>query len=117
MGPAELEFKKNKKLSWSQQMEVVITVLLQAEHQAWIEWVISVCQIYLLLSKANCQVLEIALASREEVVIATDGIREPRDGEEEEMMERGARPMPSKEAMDKFVPFGTLHLLQSGRGC
>jgi hypothetical protein len=42
MGPAELEFKKNKKLSWSQQMEVVITVLLQAEHQAWIEWVISV---------------------------------------------------------------------------
>jgi len=43
MGPAELEFKKNKKLSWSQQMEVVITVLLQANHQAWIEWVISVC--------------------------------------------------------------------------
>jgi hypothetical protein len=42
MGPAELEFKKNKKLSWSQQMEVVITVLLQAEHQAWIEWVINV---------------------------------------------------------------------------
>ena len=39
-------------------------------------------------------------------MIATDGIREPRDGEEEEMMERGARPMPSKEAMDKFVPFG-----------
>jgi replication fork protection complex subunit Tof1/Swi1 len=106
MGPAELEFKKNKKLSWSQQMEVVITVLLQAEHQAWIEWVISVRGFYLLSCNANCQVLEIALASREEVVIATDGIREPRDGEEEEMMERGARPMPSKEAMDKFVPFG-----------
>jgi len=69
-----------------------------------------------LLSKANFQVLEIALASREEVVLATDGIREPRDGEEEEMMERGARPMPSKEAMDKFVPFGTVHLLQRGRG-
>jgi hypothetical protein len=62
-----------------------------------------------LLSKADCQVLEIALASREEVVLATDGIREPRDGEEEEMMERGARSMPSKEAMDKFVPFGMLH--------
>lgn len=69
-----------------------------------------------LLRNANCQVLEIALASREEVVIATDGIREPRDGEEEEMMERGARPMPSKEAMDKFVPFGMLHLLHGGRG-
>ena len=61
-----------------------------------------------LVELANCQVLEIALASREEVVLATDGIREPRDGEEEEMMERGARPMPSKEAMDKFVPFGRL---------
>jgi replication fork protection complex subunit Tof1/Swi1 len=106
MGPAELELKKNKKLSWSQQMEVVIAVLLQAEHQAWIEWVISVRRFYLLSCNANCQVLEIALASREEVVIATDGIREPRDGEEEEMMERGARPMPSEEAMDKFVPFG-----------
>lgn len=63
---------------------------------------------------ANCQVLEIALASREEVVLATDGIREPRDGEDEEMMERGARPMPSKEAMDKFVPFGELQIAVCG---
>jgi hypothetical protein len=59
------------------------------------------------------QVLEVALASREEVVLATDGIVEPRDGEEEEMMERGARPMPSKEAMDKFTPFGRF-LLREG---
>jgi len=59
-----------------------------------------------LIGLSNGKVLEIALASREEVVLATDGIREPRDGEEEEMMERGARPMPSKDAMDKFVPFG-----------
>lgn len=42
MGPAELEFKKNKKLSWTQQMEVVIAVLLQAEHKSWVEWVIGV---------------------------------------------------------------------------
>lgn len=58
----------------------------------------------------NDQVLEIALASREEVVLATDGLVGPRDGEEEESMERGARPMPSKEAMDKFTPFGTSFL-------
>ena len=56
--------------------------------------------------RADDQVLEIAVASREEVVLATDGLVGPRDGEEEEMMERGARPMPSKEALDKFTPFG-----------
>ena len=56
--------------------------------------------------RTDNQVLEIAVASREEVVLATDGLVGPRDGEEEEMMERGARPMPSKEAMDKFTPFG-----------
>jgi replication fork protection complex subunit Tof1/Swi1 len=106
MGPAELEFKKNKKLSWSQQMEVVISVLLEANHKAWIEWVISVRLFGVNSGETDGQVLEIALASREEVVLATDGMVEPRDGEEEEMMERGARPMPSKEAMDKFTPFG-----------
>jgi len=51
-------------------------------------------------------VLEIALAPRQEVVLATDGYRGPRDGEEEEMEERGMGPLPSKEAMDKFTPFG-----------
>jgi hypothetical protein len=30
------------------------------------------------------------------------------------MMERGARPMPSKEAMDKFVPFGKPTLRKYG---
>lgn len=44
MGPAELEFKKKHKLSWSQQMEVVVAVLLQAQQSAWIDWVIEVRQ-------------------------------------------------------------------------
>jgi hypothetical protein len=57
----------------------------------------------------------VAHASRQEVVIATDGSVGPRDGEEEEMEERGIGPMPSKEAMDKFVPFGmSLYLLRIG---
>lgn len=49
MGPAELEFKKKHRLSWSQQMEVVVAVLLQEQHSAWIEWVISVSTQFSLL--------------------------------------------------------------------
>jgi replication fork protection complex subunit Tof1/Swi1 len=40
--PAELEFVKKKNLSWSQQMEVVIGVLLKDGKQSLIEWIIEV---------------------------------------------------------------------------
>ena len=40
--PAELEFVKKKNLSWSQQMEVVIGVLLKEGKQNLVEWVIEV---------------------------------------------------------------------------
>lgn len=42
MSAAELEFRKNKHLTWSQQMEVVVVVLLQAGREAWIKWIIEV---------------------------------------------------------------------------
>lgn len=65
MGPAELEFKKNKQLSWSQQMQVVVAVLLQAQHQAWIEWVISVSPTSsALLSKSEAHLTRIYRYSR-----------------------------------------------------
>ena len=41
-GPAELEFKKNKNLSWSDQMRVVVAMLLGAGRESWIRWVINV---------------------------------------------------------------------------
>jgi replication fork protection complex subunit Tof1/Swi1 len=40
--PAELEFVKNKNLSWSQQMKVVIGVLLKDGKQSLIEWIVEV---------------------------------------------------------------------------
>ena len=39
---AELEFVKKKNLSWSQQMEVVIGMLLRDGKQSLIEWIIEV---------------------------------------------------------------------------
>ena len=39
-GPPEIEFKK--KLSWSQQMGVIVAMLVQAGHEHWIQWVIEV---------------------------------------------------------------------------
>ena len=40
--PTDLEFKKNKNLSWSEQMGTIIAILLQNGHRDWIEWVIEV---------------------------------------------------------------------------
>lgn len=40
--PAELDFVKKRNLSWSQQMEVVIGVLLKDGKQSLIEWIIEV---------------------------------------------------------------------------
>ncbi|WWD21366.1 hypothetical protein CI109_105851 [Kwoniella shandongensis] len=92
MGLAELEFKKSKKLSWSQQMGVVVSILVKDGHEEWIKWIISI--------------MEIALAARTEIVLAVDG--EPNlldEDSDEEGNERRARNFagPSKEAMDKFA--------------
>ncbi|WWC91099.1 uncharacterized protein L201_006040 [Kwoniella dendrophila CBS 6074] len=93
MGQAEIEFKKNKKLSWSQQMEITVGILLNENHKEWIEWII--------------EVLEIALAARTEIVIATDGedsaLRQADDSDDDG--ENVVRDFggPSKAAIEKFV--------------
>lgn len=53
------------------------------------------------------QVLEIALASKQEVVISTDGLGEALEGDEGTDELRASRNLgvPSKEAMDKFTDF------------
>lgn len=54
LAPPELEFKKNKKLSWSKQMEVAIGLLLKADHKDWIEWILEVgrnCELKLRLTQ------------------------------------------------------------------
>ena len=40
--PAELEFKKEKQLSWSQQMGVVVSCLKIKGHVTLIEWLMEV---------------------------------------------------------------------------
>jgi replication fork protection complex subunit Tof1/Swi1 len=40
--PAELEFVKKRNLSWSQQMEVVIGMLIRDGKRALIEWIVEV---------------------------------------------------------------------------
>ncbi|KAK4685899.1 replication fork protection complex subunit TIMELESS/Tof1/Swi1, partial [Tremellales sp. Uapishka_1] len=84
----ELEFKKNKKLSWSQQMGVVVSLLVQDSHEDWIHWVI--------------ESMEIALAARTEVVLAVDGSPGDHVGQDED--ERGLRDFsgPSNLAVEKF---------------
>lgn len=90
--PSDLLFKKNKNLSWSDQMGVVIAMLLQAGHRDWIEWIIGA--------------LEIALATRQEIVLSTDGEQmlstEDSDGEDETVRKFGG---PSKEAQEKFEQY------------
>ena len=41
-GPIELAFKKSKKLTWSQQMGIVVAMLVREGHEDWISWVIEV---------------------------------------------------------------------------
>ncbi|OCF79113.1 topoisomerase 1-associated factor 1 [Kwoniella mangroviensis CBS 8886] len=95
MGQAEIEFKKNKKLSWSKQMEITVAILLKEEHEDWIKWII--------------EILEIVLAARTEVIISTDGedaaLRQADDSDDDDDDERGPRNFagPSKEAVDKFT--------------
>ncbi|EIW66064.1 hypothetical protein TREMEDRAFT_65909 [Tremella mesenterica DSM 1558] len=86
--PTELEFKKNRKLSWSQQMGVIIGILLKDGHESWIRWIMSE--------------LEIALAQRQEVVLATDVPLADQDSEEEEGRARNFAG-PSNDAIEKFV--------------
>ncbi|WWC73002.1 uncharacterized protein I206_106966 [Kwoniella pini CBS 10737] len=93
MGQAEIEFKKNKKLSWSKQMEITVGILLKEEKEDLIKWIVDV--------------LEIALASRTEIVISTDGtdaaLRQADsddDNDDERIRDFSG---PSKAAIDKFV--------------
>ncbi|WVF65442.1 hypothetical protein IAT40_000170 [Kwoniella sp. CBS 6097] len=96
MGLAELEFKKNKNLSWSQQMEVAFSLILKEEHEDWIKWII--------------EELEVALAARTEIVLSIDGeealITHNEDDVDDEDGGEGARRNfggPSKEAIEKFA--------------
>lgn len=93
-GPVDLLFKKNKNLSWSEQMGAVIAMLLQTEHRDWIEWII--------------EVLEVVLASRQEIVLSTDGeqalVPEDSDDEDEGVVRKFGGP--SKEAIEKFQRHG-----------
>ncbi|WOO84917.1 Topoisomerase 1-associated factor 1 [Vanrija pseudolonga] len=89
LGPAELEFIKKHKLSWSQQMGVVVKMLVDADHEEWVRWMINV--------------LEIVLAARTEIVLSVDGERNlsvvDSDGE------RATRDFsgPSADAIAKFA--------------
>nr|XP_018259274.1 topoisomerase 1-associated factor 1 [Kwoniella dejecticola CBS 10117]OBR81432.1 topoisomerase 1-associated factor 1 [Kwoniella dejecticola CBS 10117] len=93
MGQAEIEFKKNKKLSWSQQMEITVGILMKEEKSDWIKWII--------------EVLEIALAARTEIVISTDGtdaaLRQADSDDEDDDQRVRDFSGPSKTAIDKFV--------------
>ncbi|TXT09069.1 hypothetical protein VHUM_02543 [Vanrija humicola] len=89
LGPAELEFIKKHKLSWSQQMGVVVRMLVDADHEEWVRWIINI--------------LEIVLAARTEIVLSVDGERNTSavdsDGE------RATRDFsgPSADAIAKFA--------------
>lgn len=92
--PIDLIFKKNKNLSWSEQMGAVIAMLLQTDHKDWIEWII--------------EVLEVVLATRQEIVLTTDGeqalVPEDSDEEDEDRVRKFGGP--SKEAQEKFGRYG-----------
>lgn len=89
----QLEFTKKSNLSWSQQMGVVISILVKEGRQEWIKEVIGV--------------LEIALAGRQEVVLRVDADR-PAQIDEDEDDENVVRDFrgPSKEAIEQFEKFG-----------
>jgi replication fork protection complex subunit Tof1/Swi1 len=110
-GPAELEFKKNKKLSWSQQMGVAVSLLVEAGHEDWIKWIISVSCVCMGWTDVHADVMqemELALAAREEVVLAVDEPRVNGDGEESEEEENRPRNFvgPSMGAIEKFTQYG-----------
>jgi len=116
MGPPELEFKKNKRLSWSQQMGVVVAMLVQAGHEDWIRWVIEVRGLDwpTKVVAEYLQVLEIALAARTEIVVAVDGPNgAPVNGDErDEDDERRVRDFagPSRDAIAKFAQAGEVEV-------
>ncbi|BEI92678.1 uncharacterized protein CcaverHIS019_0503060 [Cutaneotrichosporon cavernicola] len=88
MGPPELEFIKKNNLSWSEQMAVAIRMLLDADHEDWVRWIIST--------------LEIALASRLQIVFNVDGdqARASYDSDDDDVVHHLAGP--SIEAQEKF---------------
>ncbi|WRT69168.1 uncharacterized protein IL334_006152 [Kwoniella shivajii] len=93
MGQAEIEFKKNKKLSWSQQMEIVVAIILKEGHEELIRWII--------------EVLEVTLAARTEIVISVDGedaaLQQAEDSEDDEDTRARNFSGPSTAAREKFV--------------
>ncbi|KAI9636791.1 topoisomerase 1-associated factor 1 [Dioszegia hungarica] len=88
-GMADLEFVKNKKLSWGDQMSVIVSMLVENGDEQLVEWVIDV--------------ISVALAAREEIVLSTDG--EPLRPTEMEDDPDAVRKFggPSEEALEKFT--------------
>lgn len=76
-------------------------MLLQADHRPWIDWVV--------------EVLEVALAERQAIVLATDrdGLMGDDGDDDGELLAR-AFDAPSKEAKAKFVNYS---MLAWGFGC
>lgn len=94
MGPVELQFIKKYKFSWSQQMSIAFAIIWGDGHGYLIKWII--------------EVLEQALAAKQEIVLTTDG---GINGDEDEHDEDGSVRVrrfgrPSDEAISKFTQFG-----------
>ncbi|ORX39175.1 timeless protein-domain-containing protein [Kockovaella imperatae] len=94
--PAELEYKKNKKMSWSQQMGTTVALLIQAGHKSWIEWI--------------ADTLEIVHAARTEIVLTVDGpqisaVEDELLGDETSARNFGG---PSKDALAKFAQYADI---------
>ncbi|GMK55868.1 hypothetical protein CspeluHIS016_0209240 [Cutaneotrichosporon spelunceum] len=88
LGPPELEFIQKNNLSWSDQMAAAIRMLLDANHEDLVRWIIST--------------LEIALASRLQVVFNVDGdqVHASYDSDNDDVVRNLAGP--SVEAQGKF---------------
>ncbi|KIR40249.1 topoisomerase 1-associated factor 1 [Cryptococcus deuterogattii 99/473] len=93
IGPVELQFIKKHKFSWSQQMSIAFAIIWGDGHGYLIKWIV--------------EVLEQALAAKQEIVLTTDGgINGDEDEEDEDGNVRVRRfGRPSDEAISKFTQF------------
>jgi replication fork protection complex subunit Tof1/Swi1 len=95
-GVVDLDFIKRRALTWSQQMGVVIAMLVRDGKTGMIQWVAGV--------------LEIVLAERQEIVLSTDGPpnllldKDNSDSDDDNHVRSFGGP--SIEAMEKFQPGG-----------
>jgi replication fork protection complex subunit Tof1/Swi1 len=108
---ADLEFVKNKKLSWGDQMSVIVGMLVENGDEQLVEWIIDVSrsahywQYHHRIELKN-QVISMALAAREEIVLSTDGeALRPTEMEDDEDAVRNFAG-PSEEATEKFQQHG-----------